>query len=465
MANKKIEVRLGNEQLITPGGLATAGVLIRKTTLYDELDKQKSSPKDKADIKNSDMVGVLIGINCQGKSGYEPVNEFKGEREFYCDILGIKRIPSEEMLRQRMDAISESIMPTLWNANVELLRNTGVKPTQCYATHVPMDIDVSPFNNSKTKKEGVSWTYKNFDGYAPITAALGVEGYLIGAQLRPGSQHSQKGTPEFLKNSILSAKKVTKNPLLLRMDCGFDSKENIAVCQSQETKADFIIKRNLGIRHESLEYWADVVAENLALKEEDPESKINMRELPPTRDGKKTYVGNEYYSIEGIASPIRVAYEVVIRNTKANGQIMLEPEIEANTFWVSLDDNEETGITTEEVLQQYRNHATSEQFHAELKTDMDLERFPSKYFKTNAALFLIGIFSYNILRIIGQESLKENDSPLKRPVKRRRIRTVIQNLITIAVRVVTHSRKKILSLGRSNAWRHTYKRIHATLSA
>ena len=464
MAKRQIEVRLGKEQLITPGGLATVGRLIEKTSLYEELDKQKSSPKGKPEIKNSDMVGVLIGINCQGKSGYEPVNEFKEESEFYCDILGIKRIPSEEMLRQRMDAISESIMQTLWNGNVELLRSSRVNPTPCYGAHVPMDIDVSPFDNSKTKKEGVSWTYKNFQGYAPITAALGVEGYLIGAELRPGSQHSQKGTPAFLKQSIISAKKVTGSPLLLRTDCGFDSKENIEVCQNEETKADFIIKRNLGTRHESLAYWANVVEENLALKEEDPNAYVNMKQLPPTRDGKETYVGNEYHFIDGIEAPVRVAYEVIIRNTKADGQIMLEPEIEASTFWVSLDENEETGITTEEVLQQYKNHATSEQFHAELKTDMDLERFPSKYFKTNAALFLIGIFAYNILRIMGQESLKEDDSPLKRPVKRRRIRTVIQNLVTIAVRVVTHSRKKILSLGRSNAWRHTYKRIHAALS-
>jgi len=37
-------------------------------------------------------------------------------------------------------------------------------------SYLPLDIDVSPFDNSGTKKEGVSYTYKGFDGYSPIFA-------------------------------------------------------------------------------------------------------------------------------------------------------------------------------------------------------------------------------------------------------------------------------------------------------
>lgn len=42
-------------------------------------------------------------------------------------------------------------------------------------SYVPLDIDVSPFDNSGTKKEGVSRTYKGHDGYTPIFAYLGQE--------------------------------------------------------------------------------------------------------------------------------------------------------------------------------------------------------------------------------------------------------------------------------------------------
>ena len=55
--------------------------------------------------------------------------------------------------------------------------------------HVALDIDVYPMNNEKTRKEGVSRTYKGFDGYAPIALYLGKEGWCIGHELREGKQH------------------------------------------------------------------------------------------------------------------------------------------------------------------------------------------------------------------------------------------------------------------------------------
>lgn len=45
------------------------------------------------------------------------------------------------------------------------------------SSYMQLDLDVSPFDNSGTKKEGVSRTYKGFDGYSPFIAYLGQEGY------------------------------------------------------------------------------------------------------------------------------------------------------------------------------------------------------------------------------------------------------------------------------------------------
>jgi len=55
---------------------------------------------------------------------------------------------------------------------------------------------------------------------------------------------------------------------------------------------------------------------------------------------------------------------------------------------------------------------TSEQFHSELKTDLDLERLPAGKFDTNNLVLHAGVFAYNLLRIMGQESLKEQDAPI-----------------------------------------------------
>ena len=43
--------------------------------------------------------------------------------------------------------------------NVELLRTNGIVPSKLSNGFVPVDIDVTPFDNSKTRKEGVSVTY------------------------------------------------------------------------------------------------------------------------------------------------------------------------------------------------------------------------------------------------------------------------------------------------------------------
>jgi len=59
-----------------------------------------------------------------------------------------------------------------------------------------------------------------------------------------------------------------------------------------------------------------------------------------------------------------------------DGTHFLFPEIE--TFWTNLYESLET------VLRLYREHGTSEQFHSELKSDMNIERLPSGKFAVNA---------------------------------------------------------------------------------
>lgn len=70
-------------------------------------------------------------------------------------------------------------------------------------------------------------------------------------------------------------------------------------------------------------------------------------------------------------------------------------------------------------------------------------------FNVNDLVLHLGVAAYNILRFIGQESLKAQDSLLRKKAQRRRIRTVIQNLIALASRLVYHTRRYKLSfLGR-----------------
>ena len=49
-----------------------------------------------------------------------------------------------------------------WTSDDRLERH---KLTPCHEDWIALDLDVSPFDNSGTKKQGVSWTYKKVDGY------------------------------------------------------------------------------------------------------------------------------------------------------------------------------------------------------------------------------------------------------------------------------------------------------------
>ena len=52
-----------------------------------------------------------------------------------------------------------------------------------------IDSEVTPFVNSTTQKQGTSRTYRGYDGYAPIMAYIGTEGYLVSRELREEKQH------------------------------------------------------------------------------------------------------------------------------------------------------------------------------------------------------------------------------------------------------------------------------------
>ena len=228
---KRIRVELSNERLITPSGLTLVGAALGKSDLVKRsnrmtVDKKRSQPQ----IKNGDILLTYIGLLCQGKSSFDSVREFHEDPDYFKAALGIAyAIPSAETLRQRMDTIGSSLREDILKANITMFKTIGVEPTALENRHVPLDMDVTPFDNSKTFKEGVSRTYKGFDGYAPMMAYIGTEGFLVNTELCEGKQHSQKGTPAFLRQTLALARQLTAKPLLVRMDSGNDSGENLGI--------------------------------------------------------------------------------------------------------------------------------------------------------------------------------------------------------------------------------------------
>ena len=395
--NKNIIVEFTNERIIPASGLAVVGALLGKSGFIKKLNRMDvTSNRSQHQIKNGDIVLTYLGMLCMGKPYFEAVHEMDDDKDFYKTALA-----------------------------------NGL---------VPVDIDVTPMDNSKSKKEGVSRTYKGFDVYAPMMAYIGTEGYAINFELREGKQHCQKGPVEFLQETIKLCHKLTDKPLLIRLDSGNDSIDNVAVLM--DTGCFFIIKRNL--RRESTDDWFEM-------------AKQYFQNVNSPRDGKTVYIGSDWKTVTSKQFnkefTLRTGYEITERTIDKYSQFNLVPDVEVETWWTNLGDPDE------EIIRLYHAHGECEQFHSEVKTDMDLERLPSGKFATNALILELGMIAYNILRMIGQGTIGGRAPRQKRDVKRRRLRTVISNLIMMAGHVTMHARQLIIGLGKSNVWRHIFSDI------
>ena len=149
---------------------------------------------------------------------------------------------------------------------------------------------------------------------------------------------------------------------------------------------------------------------------------------------------------------------IVERTIDRRGQGLLEPEIELEGWWTSLEE------PAERVIKLYNDHGTSEQFHSEFKTDLDIERLPSGKFATNQLVLTMSALAYNILRWIGQNGLLGPGSPKRHRAKRRRIKTVMQELMYVAAKIVKTARQVRLLFGRGNRIQSVYYELYARLS-
>jgi len=420
----RFQIVQGNEQLSSHSGLALAGAILHRSRIRERLSMVMLPEHPFPEISHGEVATAMIGLICLGKPDFDAIEAFRDD-PFFLQSLELDSVPSSPTLRQRLDSAKGAFNDIILEESARVVGRLAPAITPCHGNLVAVDIDVSPFDNSKTKKEGISWTYKKFDGYAPIFAYVGEEGYLANLELRPGSDHSQKGTEAFLRQTLRYARLMSQTTFLVRLDSGNDSLDNIKVCRQE--KAHYIIKRNL--RRETSEEWLEITRECGQMEE-------------------------RYIERPGIEEPLRLAFCVTVRTMEADGQALLIPRVEVQTYWTSLSDDVVT------VVGLYRAHGTSEQFHSELKTDLDLERLPSGKFETNELVLLLGMVAYNLLRLMGQESLREADAPIRKKVSRRRVRSVMQDLVYLACRLVRHARCWTLSFGRHCPWLPTWRRVY-----
>ena len=438
------KIEQGRREINGAGGLALVGGVLGGLSSFGKLGGMVFGKTKQGWISHQSILKSVLGLFCQGRADYADIEMFRDDPLFK-DALGLVSVPSQVTLRQRLDEMAGKADGVVSAANLELLRSVkdfGAVKTK-HGKYIPLDGDVSVLDNSKSHKEEVGFTYKGCDGFSPMFAYLGNHGYMLDCEMRPGVQHCQNHTPEFLDRALSAAGTlVDPKDVLLRLDSGNDAADNIAVAVKHG--CFYLIKRNL--RGEPLERWLDLA------------KSVGDRAVLP--GGVTVYTGSASHLKPGgrdDLGPVETIFQVVVRTVGKDGADLLVPEIEVETWFTNLPES------PEEVVELYHSHGTSEQYHSELKTDMDMERPPSGKFATNSLLLCLAKLAFNVLRLIGQTSLEFKAlAPVKVKVARRRLATVIRDLVQIACEYITHGNQCRLVFGRNCPWLKVFRCIYAT---
>ncbi len=440
--------------LTSHAGLALVGQYMKRLGISAGVDRK--FPVGVGGIANSDILKSYLGLLVQGKNDFDAIEAFRGD-DFFTRALGVGVVPSSSTLRQRMDSHAASWFELTEEFNLALLSaKYATGPVDFGALpcgYMPVDWDTFVMNNSGTQKEAVGRTYQGVDGYTPSATYLGSLGYCLELALRPGVQHSALETELNLERVLPMAAKLTPLPLLFRADSGLCSlkimQEVNAQAAALSREIAFIIKWN---------------------PRKAPVEAIATRQVADTntlwchlREGKRMCLWTDTLNLEGVGSqtnPARRVLRLIERTIDKHGNPLLLPAYELEGWTTTLPQK----FTMQEIIDLYKDHATHEQLHSEFKTDMDLERLPSGKFDTNFLVCTLAAVAMNILRLMGQNALIGKDAPLRHAAKRRRMKTVMQEMMFKAGRMIKHAGRWVLGLGANDSALTVFERLYRQLT-
>ena len=438
--------------LSSHAGLALIGKYFKRININSLIDP--AFPV-RSGVANSSILKSYLALLCLGKNDFDAIENFRSNA-FFMRALGLTSVPSSPTLRQRLDTHAASWFDLAAQLNHKLLGSTvNGKPIDFGALecgYTPVDLDTFAMDNSSTKKELVGRTYAGVDGYCPFAVYLGSMGYCLELALRPGVQHSASESEYNFERALPTAASLVAGSMLVRADSGFDSlklfQEITAQADALGREIAFIIKWNP--RRAPVETIA-------ATKVADTGTQWVI-----DRPGKRECIWQESLDLVNVGSetnPARRVYRLTERTIDKHGVVLLLHAYVLEGWTTTLP----ARFNPADIIALYCDHATHEQFHSEFKTDMDLERLPSGKFDTNYLVCQLAAIAMNLLRLIGQNTLNEPDAPVRHTAKRRRIKTVMQELMFKAARMIKHAGRWILGLGESDSGFAVFERHYAQL--
>lgn len=295
--------------------------------------------------------------------------------------------------------------------------------------------------------------YRGVAGYTLSVTYLGSLGYCLELALRPGVQHSALETALNLERVLPMATRLTAMPLLFRADSGLCSLKVMQEIQAQanglKREIAFIIKWNT----------RSTPVETIAAKRVADADTLWCH----WREGKRECQWSEVITLDGVGTQtcaVRRIYRLTERTIDKQGHALLLLAYKLEGWTTTLPER----FSCADIIALYRDHGTHEQFHSEFKTDIDSERLPSGKFDTNYLVCALAAVAMNLLRLIGQNTLSGKDAPLRHKAKRRRIKTVLQEIMFKAARMIKHAGRWALGLGANDSAYVVFERLYRQMT-
>ncbi|MBQ7271771.1 MAG: IS1380 family transposase [Campylobacter sp.] len=474
---KNFKIERCNKFLSLFAGISIIAVqLVKLTWIANKYLKEEG--KTKRWITAWQIVSALLIMFCFGKSNYEDITIFNRDNLF---IRIIGRLISPEALRQHFKKIAQNddFYKFIDACNIKLIKKKKLQKVYVNGKYYyPIDIDVTPLIDTESHKEGISCTYKLKNGFAPIVAYLAQ--YALAFDLREGKQHSADGAVEFLQRVVEMAKSIGIDPadILVRVDSGHDDSEFIKM--AEHLKVKYIVKRNF--RRTPTDEFVAFAKKNSAPKISKDGCTavyryVDLKQKPkkaPDSDAISVFEVRDPIKYEKLGRDEFAKVRVTDKNDPRFGKDGVEYEVHA--WYTNLHPAKpltgKNGKSREEAFAKeisnlYKNHATSEQYHSEVKTDMNMELLPSHAFATNKAFFALVAVAFNINRNIGDSAVACDTSFQHHKwhkTERIRIGTVIKTLLKIPCVVRLHAREVKLNFSKNEVYFNTFKMLCKQIS-
>ena len=438
-----------NENLQSNTGLAVFSKMLEEVNPEPIFQRYQFTNRSTSYFySDKDVLLSYLGLLLSGQINYEHI-DFCRTDLLYKRSLCLEKVPSKETIRQRCDILSRCnplIFEVLNEWNQKLLERYALPGCIKGTELIPVDFDVTVLDNTGSKKEGVSQTYqKKIEGYAPMMSNIGSQGYLLNLDFREGRRHSNcPGTSEYILRTMNLARRLCpKQKLLARFDSGNDADANI-VDLSDYPNSYFVIK------HQQRGCNA---ARTKALLIEEVMNNYSTKHI---KQGNAIYYNWEKESIACIIdkkgnqvmkSCRKILSVVELTHDINTGALLLIPYRSLHMWRTNLPKDQ---YSAEQVIELYKDHGTSEQFHSEFKSDLDVERLPSRKFLTNKLIMSLAKIAFNILRIIGHQAIQSRIIKPQKNLTRIRLRTVLLKIIYLPSKLIRKHKRWTIVLPRSN---------------